>query len=316
MRLSSLSSLLDDVKASRAINDCWDRLEKLRTKGSGWSWCPKMEPSFYITTGILIRLGRLKKTGYINFSPAQTEAIEEAIAFADEEILKDYRRYGDKTSLASTMYYLYARSFFKPKAENAEFLALRTRALNRLSNSWKTMGVADKATTVILFARDGNLSTARAIIKSLTQYSTYRPEQGRWFDNLQNNNGGVGKLVTTARVLEAYSEIEPSSPEIDEMRQWLILQRRGEDWGARSHITEVVQSVLTTGTNWDNDLSQSEIYLNEKKLEPGNVEKLSGMITMDINRADTGMVLRIEKKSEGPSWGGIVSQYEARMQSI
>ncbi len=316
LRLSSLSNLLDDNKAQKQLNQAWNKLESLRLPGSGWSWCPKMEPSFYITTGVLIRLGRLLKTGYMKPDKLQMKAIEEAIAFADADLIEDYRKNGDKISLAGTLYYLYARSFFRNDSGSAEFLSLRTKMMSRLRESWRKMDISDKATSAILFSRYDDKTLAKTICESLSQFSTYQPSQGRWFDNIGSDYDGKGKLATTARVLEAYNEILPDSDEINQIRQWLILQRRGEDWGSKSHLSELVQTILTSGEKWNSEGLVSEIFLGNEKITPQKVDVLSGMITLNLSSKNSRETLRIVKKSEGPSWGGLLSQFTAPIQEI
>lgn len=330
LRLADLTTLLDKQKAEKSLKDTWNKLESLRTPEGGWSWCPKMDASLFITTEVLRRIGRLRYSGYLSVGgktdggvvsdeelcSSIDKSVSEAINYADREMINDYRKYGDKTSLATSLNYLYARSFFRKDSGSAEFLALRNRAIKRLKDSWKKMSIADKAVTATLLYREGEIQIARTILQSLGQYSSYIPEQGRWFDNLKSADNGIGKLLTTSRVLTAYSEIYPDAPEVDQIRQWLILERRGEDWGADSHLCEVVNSLLTSGSDWTSEGLNSALYVDGKMISPSKTEQLSGMLTITLNSEDTGKELKIEKKSSGPSWGGILSQYVAPMTEV
>ncbi len=71
---------------------------------------------------------------------------------------------------------------------------------------------------------------ARTILESLRQYASFSEEKGMWFDNLSSAAGGWNKLITTARVLEAYADIEPENGNVDKLRQWLLVTKQAENW--------------------------------------------------------------------------------------
>ncbi|MDE6217802.1 MAG: hypothetical protein K2F64_02250, partial [Muribaculaceae bacterium] len=53
MRMMRLSSLLDRKGADRAVDAVWNRLLKLRNSDGGFSWCPGMNSSLYMTSRVL-----------------------------------------------------------------------------------------------------------------------------------------------------------------------------------------------------------------------------------------------------------------------
>ena len=76
------------------------------------------------------------------------------------------------------------------------------------------------------------------------QYASKDEAKGWWYDNLSSGYNGWDKLSTTATVLEAYSEISPKAQAVDGLRQWLVLQKETEDWGANSNTVEATVDIV------------------------------------------------------------------------
>lgn len=320
LRMSRLSTLLDREGALKAVSDLWERMENLRVAGRGWSWCPGMTPSFFMTTKVLTNLGMLRSLGYEPEVKNLDKAVNEAVRWCDSEIVKEYKKYPKSFSPLSHLNYLYTRSFFSTPV-SADFKPLRARIISAVKKDWRTLGVYEKATAAILLYREGERSVATTILKSLSQYSTYQKEKGRWFDNLSSSWNSWPRLITTTQVLEAFAEIDPSAADLDQIRQWLVVQRQTQNWGANSNTAEVVAAILSSGSDWTSSENStgvsSEVTLNGQPLPHTELERLTGAFTVSLTPQEaSGATLSVDKKSAGPAWGGVISQYVAPMKEV
>lgn len=136
-----------------------------------------------------------------------------------------------------------------------------------------------------------------------------------WFDNLSSSFGGWNKLITTAQVLEAYSEIEPKSENVDKLRQWLLITKQTENWGDDRETAEVIHAILASGAKWTVPSSPAEIMIDGERVNIDHFADLTGSVTVNVNANDKGN-LTIHRTGVGPAWGGLISQYIAPIKDV
>lgn len=324
LRMSRLGTLLNDEEAKSTINEILDDVKGLQDRDGGWSWCPDMQSSPYITQDVLryfsmiIKAGALKQ---LNFSEGM---LKSAIKYVDSEKIKDYKKYHKKgESLSYFLDWLYIRSSFPASylssgVTGSEMSAIAAKARKDIASEWKEMGIGSKAMAATVLWRAGDHKTSNEILESLRQFASESPEKGMWFDNLSSGWGGMSTLQTTILVLEAFAEIQPSNKIIDSLRQWLVLGRQYQDWGKNTGTVEIVNAILTSGSDWHGkqdfqaSFPQTEFYLKGKKLELPAPARLTGAFTLTLNPKDaSGKTLSISRNGSSPAWGGVISQYES-----
>lgn len=318
LRMASLGSLLDSAKAESQISSLWVKIMNLQSPDGGWSWCPQMKPSLWPTEIVLINIGLLKAGNYLAPIKSIDVAVNEGVRYCDAVYLKDYAESRDKTSFYYWMkHYLFTRSFFPELTAPAEFIRLKKRALDYLQGEWKKMSIFDKTTLAITLWRDGRKDVARTILESLRQFASESPLKGAWFDNLDSSWGGANKMLTTARVLVAFNEIEPADPIIDKIRQWILLQRQAQDFQEGLFSVDVIDAMLTTGTEWTGDYPSPEITIGGVAIPQTEIARLTGECKVDIDIESTkDAEIKIDRFSPTPAWGGVISQYVAPMLEV
>lgn len=211
LRMQQLAKLLDSENATRSIDDAISELVKRQSPGGGWSWCEGMQPSAYITGQVLWRLAMLHHMGYAPESDELRKAEKDAVAYVEDEIIKACNR--DKHYASTNLLgWFYVRSFFKEIPARRGMDSIKKYALSEVRKTWKSLSIYNAATAATLLFREGYPMEAREILESLRQKASVKPERGMWYDNLTAGFSGMNTLITTAQVLEAFSEIQPDSP--------------------------------------------------------------------------------------------------------
>lgn len=314
LRMQSLVKYADTTRSEAIIASTLDNIGKLQNPDGGWSWCDGMKSSEFITSRVLLHFAMLNGMGYLPKNALNMA--ERGIEYADRCWVKDLEEYrGSKFPYISMLNYLYVRSFFKDVKMSPKFAAMSKKALAETVKGWRDMGIYDKATAATLLSRQGYPMEARTILESLRQYASVSAEKGMWFDNLSSSAWGWNKLITTAQVLEAYSEILPQSKEIDKLRQWFVVTKQTENWGDDRETAEVIHAVLTSGTKWTVPSSPAKITIAGEEIVPDRVAQLTGSLTVSISPKSRG-TLRIERDGSGPAWGGVISQYVAPIKDV
>lgn len=313
LRMQSLIGYGDEAKSKAAIAETIKKLSALQNKDGGWSWCENMPSSEWISTTVLRNFAMLLRNGFLPKDAAKMA--EKGLGYVDNETVKDWKRVGAKKySYLSLLDYLYVRSFFKDAKTSSDFAKIKTASLAEIEKSWKKLGIYEKATAAILLNREGRTNTARLILQSVSEFSSSSKEKGIWFDNLKSGYNGKGSLLTTAQVLEAWSEIEPSSTIVDGLRQWILLSKQTQDWGGGTAAADLVQAILTSGSDWTVPASAPEIYINGVKTSPDKIAALTGSFNLSLT--GTKGSVEIVRSASGPAWGGIVSQYVSPISEV
>lgn len=331
-RMASLGDLLDSEKSRNILNRLLTDIADLQASDGGMRWYPDAEESSSWCSGqTLLHFAMLDRFGYLPHNDTVKKIVKGTAEYCRQSILKDWKRLssrnGDNDETLSSFLpvmtnFLYITTRFGnsdllPK-ESSQFSKLADRSIRLLGNSWGRMNIYNKATAASLLAAKGKKETALRILESLSEFSITDPAKGMWFDNL---SGGIfspwNKLITTAQVLEAYSEILPSSQEIDKLRQWLLLQRQTENWGELRDAAELVQAVLSSGTSWTGKPGAFEIKAGTHTLLSSKDLPQYGEATVSLRPEEvSGKKLTVTRTPSGIAWGGIVSQYVAPLKDI
>ncbi len=316
-RMENLSSLIEDGKASAACTSIMQEIRDLQNSDGGWSWCKQMPSSTFMTENVILNFGLMKEAGVL---PSQATAmVKKAIAYCDRKAVEDYERSNHQFSTVGMLRYLYARSFFDDGNGTGGFGKLKSEALSKIKAEWKEMSIFDKATASLLFNRTkGYTSEPPAILESLTQLATKSESKGWQYENLYSGWDGMTKLATTARALDAFAAAGGHTEAVDGLRQWLVLQKETENWGANPYTVGVIQAILNSGADWTAEPEGAiSIKLGNKPLDLPKEEMLTGIVTLTLDPATaSGKELKVEKSSEGPAWGGVISQYIAPMNEV
>lgn len=317
LRMQRLSELLDEKKSEAAVASLLNTVKSRVNYDGGWGWCPDMSSSVYITSGILLHFAMLDNMKSLPEDKDIDAMIRKAVAYCDKVLADDYVKNKREFSTAGMLSWLYVRSFFRSIPAKGVFGELKGKALERIRKDWRDFDIYDKATAATLLYREKHAEDARLILSSLTQNAMKSKSKGWWFDNLGSGFTGWPKLITTAQALEAYSEIEPGSEAVDGLRQWLVLQKQTEDWGADSYTSEVIYSVLSSGSKWTLASQPPVVRVDGRKIELPEASTLSGryVVVLDAKKSRGGH-LTLEKSSASPAWGGIVNQYVAPIKDI
>lgn len=309
MRMRRLSTLLDDKTVDAAKEKLMKGLSSLQKDDGGWSWCKGMTSSLFMTERVLSNLAMLK---HYDALPADGGMTRKAIVFADKTILDNYEKSGKKLSTTEMAGYLYDRQLLGGGAGKNGFSRLMEEVLKAVEREWKDMSVYEKATSALLLnSTKRSPQTVKEILESLRQLALKDVNKGWCYDNLISGYNGFDRISVTARALEAFSIIEPGGEAEEGLRQWLLLQKETEDWGAYSYTSGVIAAIMASGG--DPAVSALPVVtINGKPLKFPESSSISASAVVSLDpSAVSGKELKITKGDISPMWGGIISQYIA-----
>lgn len=314
-RMAQLSLFFNKKEIKATIDKNVHLLATLQRTGGGWAWIAESnEASSWATLSILEKLGHLKKIGFVPSNKEINSMIENALKYLDAEYAQQYKKYpkGDYSQ------YVLIRDMFPEQKQSTAAKKVTDATIQQVISNWKQYSLVKQATSAIILNNNGYNSSAREILKSITQYSTTTPERGMWWPSIENDNDwNNNKILAHTNIMDAYIQITPKYSNIDKMRQWLIINKEANDWGNLAATSYVIYTLLNSGSRWTNKALGCEILLNNEILETSNFDNITGYLRTDIsNLSPSGKKLIIGKHGNQPAWGAVYRQFNATMSEI
>lgn len=315
-RMTRLSLLFDSRTVNNTIKSNIEMLSKLACEDGGWSWCAQYpRSSRWSTRSVLYYFGRLVELGYMPDCKELNAMMRKALKWDTAETLKDFRRYpdGDYTE------YVRLHDMFATSGYGAADEAVSNATTQRILKEWKDASLARKAVYARVLYAHSYRTVAKSILASIRQYSETSPAKGMWFPSLDDNAwyGAMDKVGITSMILETFATIEPGCPEIELLRQWLIMQKGAQDWGSASTATDVVAAILMTSDRWMVPAKGAVVKVGRQELKPEKFERLTGEMEMSINaEKSAGKKLSVTKSGDTPAWGAVYCRYVDDMEAV
>ena len=283
-------ALLFDLNQQRNQGEQFlERMLELQRPSGGFAWFEGMHESRLITQQILLGMARFNRI--VNPTEPTADWMKRAIAFIDREIVRDYEnlrrneRNLNEIQIGNMQwFYLHVRSYFVDVPMNREMrtaVDFYTRQAERFWAQYATL--YGQAVTAILASRNGNARLANEILQSLRENALQTDEMGMfWARNTAGFFWNERPVFVQTAIIEAFAEINPNAPEIDEMKVWLLRQKQTQRWDTPISTVDAIFALLNFGSDWLDSNKEVEIRLNNRAITPRNREAGSGFFQETI----------------------------------
>lgn len=331
-----LALLFDNNRMSSEKKKALEQLLKMQTSTGAWSWFPGMPDDPYITQYIVTGFGRLIKLGILETdnSPELMSALTKAISYLDQKATDDYKKLvaskDKKLWMPSVLnlHYLYMRTFFSNISMDTELKEAHGYFLEQCRKHWLKQSEYEKGMIALVLFRNGDKKSADGIIRSLTEYSIRDKKKGMFW---KSQTGGhywyQAPVETQALLIEAFYETGAGNALIQEMKQWLMLQKQSHHWRSTKASAEACYSMLLQGEEGiSKDVkvrfeAGTEIILSD--LPEISSEAGSGRFRKEWERTEIkNEMSRIRiapvqsHDTSSFSWGALYYQYEENLDKI
>lgn len=311
-RMAQLSIIFDQKQTNAAIRKAVSTLQKLQCDDGGWAWGPWMkESSKWVTMNILEGMAGLIDMGYFPEDATLSDMVENAVMYVDREIAdanSDYKDYTDLHYAAVRPSYIGGK-FDVPFARTGA-KAVIDRTLNEITADWRSYSdPAYKAIAAVALYRNGRKATARLLTSSIAQFGVKSASQGVSFPSVNDRS-------SYACILEAFALVDPQSPMVDGIRQYLIVRKEATDWGSAVVTTQVVASILSTGACWTVPAQGASVTVDGLAVEATTpIERATGSLEGDLSDF-RGKQLEITTSGAGPAYGAVYAQFTRKMTDV
>lgn len=308
----SLANYFDTGALQSRITATAAELKKLQNAEGSWSWWPGMKGSANMTMTIARQMARLQKlTGDVQ---TVKPMLDNALKYLGQQAVKEYqeakkneKKYGEGyISESFALNYLYINALTGRKPAGTESTAARYM-LTQLKKADRHTSLMTKALMAVVLAQQGETALAKQYIKSLEEYSVSTKEMGRYYDSPRADYSWCDyRIPTQVAAMEAMTLVDAqnSADTVDEMKRWLLQQKRTQGWSTPVQSADAVYAFLNGNTAALQSQPKATLKVDGRPLETSDATAGIGYIkaTVDAGRASK---LTVEKRSEGISWGAV-----------
>lgn len=310
-----LADFFNESMTANRRSTAVDKLAKLQRPDGSWSWCPGMDGSLYMTVDIaqmLVRLNAMTGT-----QQDTKHMLSSAFGYMDKEIVKEVaemkkaERKGVKPSFpgVTTLQYLYL-SAMDGRGKSAAVQSACNYLIALLKKDIAGQTIYEKALTAIILAKHGETQKSREYVRSLKEYTVYTEEMGRYYDTRRASYSWRDyRIPTEVAAIEAIATVTPEDRQtVDEMRRWLLQQKRTQAWDTPVNSVDAVYAFLFGNSKELSAREQTVLAIDGKKLATPEATAGLGYVKTSVD-APKGKTFTATKTSEGTSWGAVYAQF-------
>lgn len=316
--LFDLNRMADEFARTKKI------LSDRQSPNGGFSWFPGMDESRYITQLIATGMGQLQKLGVndVAGNPEIAGMMQGAVNYLDREILEDYRRLKSQKGVNleenhlgyTQIQYLYMRSFYRDMP-----LQVKNEAYDyyyaQAKTYWNKQSTYMTGMLALVFERNEDKDLARKLVRGLDESAVKSADKGMYWKDNPGWFWWQAPIERQALLIEAFTEISDDQDAIDDMRYWLLINKRTNDWETTRATVAACNALLMGGSNWLDEQQLVEVKLGDIRIDPeklDNIEAGTGQYQVSWTgqeiSPDMGKI-QIKKPGKSPAWGGIYWQY-------
>lgn len=305
-RMQRLALLFDRTQTDAAYRSSLELLEKLQQSDGGMAWNTYyLRSSEWTTNWVAAVLGELNRIGYFPADDTRLKSIyHKALGYLQNEAVKHSRRDKGYTDILFAMLVSAAPDFIL----SADGRLIVDRAVQYTVGHWKELDVPAKIEAALLLISQRRKAVASEIMRSVSEYAVRKPQLGMWWPSVGNSYYQSGDVLMSARALLAYSLLDPESPQIEPIRQGIIIQKQAMNWGDAPAVSHIVASLLASSPAWVEKAGSITVKIDKKDIAV-TPEAYTGSLRTSL--PVKGRSLTISRTGQTPAWGAIVSRYTA-----
>lgn len=298
-----------------------EKLSSLQNQDGTWPWFKGMGIDLFMTQQIIAGFGEMKAWGVFDVTNTQRGSymVTQAIEAMDRWM---YRQFREVIRLDSVhplkvqlnpmiIHYLYARSFFAGLTLAPANEIAWIHFTDRIPVEWTQHDPGLQALMGITSVQLGRMTNAIPIYKSLRerakvdeQWGMYWPRKGygsSWFE---------WDLWMQSRMIELFAGIEDGRKDLNQLKLYLIHQKRGRDWGNGMVAAWASKSLLFYGTDLSiKPASVSMTWGDEKysalRVKTGSMG-VTGYYRFEWEKGQKmpkSLSMEVTQTDGGPAWG-------------
>ena len=264
-----------------------------------------------LTVYILKGMAQLSNLKTIEFTEEERGMINKALTYMDSEIVRMNEK---KELLHSTLLeYLYVRTQFKDYVQENEKTTEAIRHYTSLAGKeWSKQSLYNKGCIALIMQHNGKETTAQSILAWLRKTATQSEEMGMFWANNKQSGFFISPIDTHCLLMEVFQRLSQNTKETDQMKQWLLNQKRTQMWESVPSTVNAIHALIATGSNWLSNDNKCTATWGSKVIDTTAGETGTGYVKEVIQGTSITPAMQtvhIRTTGNAPAWGAIYRQY-------
>ena len=325
-QIQRLNTLFDLNRAESQRAEALQELIRLQREDGAWGWFSGFGADRYVTTSILQGMADLVNLNAVQYAQSEKEMQMNALRYLDNQIEKDFellkkhnQNWKNMSPSGWQLDYVLMRSQYRdiPEARGTrEAIRFYT---DQAESQWEKLPMRMRVQTALLLHRNGKKEKAETIMNWFKRTATQSEEQGLyWANNRRNGFSPVSPIETHTLLMTAFAEIPVKDMDVDKMKQWLLNQKRTQNWETTPATLNAVYALLLTGGDWLAEDNRVIVNWGNEVIDTQNGTKGIGYSKTVRKSAEISgnEKLTIRKEGNNPAWGALYNQYFVPMDQV
>ena len=311
----ALANFFDENALNNRLETALNQLKKLQKGDGSFSWWEGMNGSPSMTAEVMEFLTRLNLL--IGTDAATKNILSQANNYLSKIVIDEVADMKRREKKGEKVYIWYSHALqwvYINAIANRQLSAKEQEATDYLLGKLEKMNTRQsmyaKAKMAVVLARNGKKEKADIYMKSLKEYMVYTEEQGRYFDTPRAGYSWCDyRIPTQTAVIEAWQLLNPTDQQtITELRRWLLLQKRTQNWDTPINCVNAVFAFLNGNTELLAHQEQTVLKVDGQQLDLPKATAGMGYVKTVVPVKEARS-LTAEKSSTGTSWGAVYAQF-------
>ena len=333
-RIRQLKEWMDPEKLTREIEYSFEKLSELQRPDGTWPWYKGMGPDWFITQQILAGFGELRAWQVMDISRVQrgNSMIGKAVEAMDSWL---NRQFQDLSRVDSTLQqevqlnplvinYLYTRAYYVGMSQSALNEIAYLYFIDRIGEEWVKHEAPLQVLMAITHAQIGRMKEASAIYRSIRERMVSSPEMGLYWPRRGYASAWYHwDIWMQSRLIELFAAVEEGRGELDQLRLYLLHQKRGRDWGngmvaswaAKSLLfygSPLLQQPASIGFQWGKE-QFSPLRVKTGSVAPNGYYRYGWKNQEEMSDAEN---LEVIHEGGGPAWGAFYTLRDYQLNEL
>lgn len=315
-----LSLLFDLNRAAQQREAALQQILQQQNEDGGWSWFKGFPGNQEMTLYILKGMAQLTELGAIQYGQEEKMMQIKALNYLDKQIQEEYERLQkyDKNWQNSPithrqLEYLFVRSAYRDIPELGSARDAIRFYTNKAEKQWDKQSLYGKGATALLLLRNGKKEVASQILAWLRKTATVSAEKGMyWANNRRGNDFFTSPIDTHCLLMTVFNQMSPNQKETGRMKQWLLNQKRTQNWESVPATVNAIYALLLTGSDWLNQNNTCIVQWGKQTFNSNAGETATGYIKEVIQGKEITPemnTITVRKEGNAPAWGAVYNQY-------
>lgn len=315
-----LSLLFDLNRAAQQREAALQQLLQQQNEDGGWSWFKGLPGNREMTLYILKGMTQLVELNAIQYGQKEKEMQIKALNYLDKQIQQEYenvkkydKNWQNSSITSSQLEYLFVRSSYRDIPELGSAREAIRFYTAKAEKQWDKQSLYGKGETALLMFRNGKKEVANSILAWLRKTVTVSTEKGMyWANNRKESNFFTSPIDTHCLLMAVFNELAPNQKEADRMKQWLLNQKRTQNWESVPSTVNAIYALLLTGSDWLSQNNTCIVQWGGQTFNSNSGEAATGYIKEVVRGKEITpemSTITVRKEGNAPAWGAVYNQY-------